>query len=328
MKKIIITGGLGFIGSHLVKLFLKNNYQVLNIDKKTYASIKNINFQKKNYFFKKLDIKNFKKLDNEVKKFKPDFFINCAAESHVDNSIKKPKVFLDTNISGTFNCLESVMRLKKKCRYLQVSTDEVFGSLKKNEKKFDEKTKYNPQSPYSASKASADHFVRAYGNTYNLDYIITNCSNNFGPYQNPEKLIPKIIINCIKKKEIPIYGDGKNIREWIYVEDHCRGIKKCLEKGKSKNTYLIGSDTELNNLNIVRNIIKIFSYKENYNFNDLVKFVEDRKGHDFRYAINSAKIKKKLNFKNQMGFERGLKETVEFYIKNQKRLKSIFSNKF
>jgi dTDP-glucose 4,6-dehydratase len=328
MKKIIITGGLGFIGSHLVKLFLASNYKVLNIDKKTYASIKKINFSKKNYLFKKIDITNSKKLNNEVEKFKPDFLINCAAESHVDNSIINPKVFLETNVIGTFNCLESVLKLKSKCRFLQVSTDEVFGSLKKKQRKFNEKTSYNPQSPYSASKASADHLVRSYGNTYNIDYIITNCSNNFGPYQNPEKLIPKIIINCMRRKKIPIYGDGQNIREWIFVEDHCRGIKMCLEKGETKNTYLIGTETELSNLTIAKKITQTLSTKENYNFYKLVIFVEDRKGHDFRYAINSNKIKKKLKFKNQTKFEDGLRKTIEFYYKNYKKLSQIFSNKF
>ena len=207
MKKIIITGGLGFIGSHLVRLFLKSNYKVLNIDSQTYASIKNLQFlNHKNYTFSKIDIANFKKLKKRILSFSPDYIINCAAESHVDRSITGPKIFVTSNIIGTFNILEILRNIKKKIRFLQVSTDEVFGSLKRNSLKFNEITRYDPMSPYSASKASADHFVRSYGNTYNIDYIITNCSNNYGPYQNPEKLIPKVILSCIFKDQIPVYG--------------------------------------------------------------------------------------------------------------------------
>lgn len=325
MKKIIITGGSGFIGSHLVKLFLKNKYKVLNIDKLSYASIKNFKIKNSNYKFKKIDISNYNILKKTIIKFNPNFIINCAAESHVDRSIKSPLIFLKSNILGTFNILEVLRTSKIKCRFLQVSTDEVFGSLKLKEKKFNETTRYNPKSPYSASKASADHFVRAYGNTFNLDYLITNCSNNFGPYQNPEKFIPTVIINCIKKNKIPIYGSGKNVREWIYVEDHCEGIKLALEKGLSKNTYLIGSKNEFNNIQIAKKICKIFKSKFKYDYEKLINFIEDRKGHDFRYAINYQKIKNKLNFKNKKKFNEGLIETINFYLKNKKNLSKIFS---
>lgn len=324
MKKIIITGGLGFIGSHLVKLFLNSGYQVLNIDKISYASIKNINFKSKNYFFKKIDISNFSKLYKAVKTFDPEYIINCAAESHVDRSIVGPKVFIESNIVGTFNVLETINKLNRKIRLLQVSTDEVYGSLKIKEKKFTEKSKYDPKSPYSASKASSDHLVRAYGNTYNLDYIITNCSNNFGPFQNPEKFIPTVILSCLKKNRIPVYGNGKNIREWIFVEDHCRGIKLSLEKGKKSSTYLIGSKNEFNNIEIVRKICNLFKSKDNFNYEKLIDYVDDRKGHDFRYAINYSKISKQLNFSNKVSFNLGLKKTIDFYVKNIKKINNIF----
>lgn len=326
MKKIIITGGLGFIGSHLVRLFLKK-FKVLNIDKDGYASIKSLDFKNdKNYKFVHQDLSNFKKIKEIITSYKPDYIINCAAESHVDNSITNPGVFIKSNIIGTFNILESLKFLKKKIRFLQVSTDEVFGSLKLKEKKFSENTRYDPQSPYSSSKASADHLVRSYGNTYGLDYVITNCSNNFGPYQNPEKFIPKIILSCIFKRKIPVYGNGLNIREWIYVEDHCEGIKLCLERGKSTNTYLIGSNNEIKNIEIVKKICNLFNKKEKFDYHKLIKYVEDRKGHDFRYSINFSKIKKELNFKNKNSFNEGLIKTVNFYSKNVKNLNKIFKS--
>lgn len=328
MGKIVITGGLGFIGSFLVRKFLNSGYKVLNLDNKTYASIKNLNFMNSKYIFKKVDIANPKKTFEVLSNFKPDFVINCAAESHVDNSIKNPSIFLKSNVNGTFNLLEATrfLQKKKKIRYLQVSTDEVYGSLEINRSKFSEKTSYNPKSPYSASKAAADHLVRSYGNTYDLDYIITNCSNNFGPFQNPEKLLPKVILSCIKRKSIPVYGNGKNIREWIYVENHCDGIKLTLEKGKTQNTYLIGSNYELSNIQIINKICDIFSKKNNFNYRKLITFVKDRPGHDLRYSLNSKKISKELNFKNNVNFEKGIKNTIDFYEKNHKKLRNIFKN--
>ena len=212
MKKILITGGCGFIGSNLVKLLIKKNYKLLIFDKLSYASNNTVSkIKNKNIIFKKVDISNKKQLKKKLIKYRPNYIINCAAETHVDRSIKRSDEFIYSNIIGTFNILE-YLKINNKCRLVHISTDEVFGSLKKNEKKFDENTKYDPKSPYSSSKAASDHLVRAYGNTFNIDYIITNCSNNFGPFQHPEKLIPKIILSCLKKNKIPIYGNGKTKR--------------------------------------------------------------------------------------------------------------------
>ena len=323
-KNVIVTGGSGFIGSNLVRILLKKKYNVLNLDKLSYASIKNLKFKTKKYSFKKCDISQFKKTEKIINNFKPNYIINCAAESHVDRSIKNPSDFMKSNILGTFNILETLKKIKWKCRLLHVSTDEVFGSLKKT-KKFNEETRYDPKSPYSASKASSDHLVRAYGNTYNIDYVITNCSNNYGPFQHPEKFIPTVILSCLKKKKIPIYGNGKNIREWIFVSDHCNGIVNVLENGKSNNTYLIGSKNEFSNLEIATKICKILENKFNFNYSSLISFVKDRKGHDFRYAINYKKISRDLKFKNSYDFNNGLKKTIEFYVNNLNNLNKLYS---
>lgn len=328
MKKILITGGCGFIGSNLVKLLIKKNYKLLIFDKLSYASNNTVSkIKNKNIIFKKVDISNKKQLKKKLIKYRPNYIINCAAETHVDRSIKRSDEFIYSNIIGTFNILE-YLKINNKCRLVHISTDEVFGSLKKNEKKFDENTKYDPKSPYSSSKAASDHLVRAYGNTFNIDYIITNCSNNFGPFQHPEKLIPKIILSCLKKTKIPIYGNGKNLREWIYVKDHCEGIILCLEKGKSQNTYLIGSSNEYSNIQIAKKICNFFNknFSDNFNYNSLISFVRDRKGHDFRYAINSKKIRNELKFKNKTTFENALSETINFYYDNRNNIKKIFKN--
>ena len=319
-----MTGGLGFIGSCLAKK-LSREYRVLNIDKISQVSQKKLHI-KKNYIFKKIDICNLKSLKTVFNSFNPDFVINCAAESHVDRSITSPKSFINSNILGTFNILECVKDATKKIRLLQISTDEVFGSLKISDKKFSEKTSYLPQSPYSASKASADHLVRAYGNTFGIDYLITNCSNNYGPFQFPEKLIPVIILSCIKKQKIPIYGKGKNVRDWIFVEDHCDAVIRVLKKSKSKKTYLIGSNNEKTNLEIAYKICDIFQKKidKNFDYRKLINFVEDRKGHDFRYAINFSKIQKDLNWRPKYNFNEGIYKTIDFYIKNFQNLKKIF----
>ena len=326
MKKIIVTGGCGFIGSQIIKFLLKKKYKILVLDKLSYASNLSLFKLKKKYLhFKKIDISNEDKLIRILKKFQPDFIINCAAETHVDRSINDPDRFIKSNIIGTYNILE-YLKKNIKCRLVHVSTDEVFGSLKLNNLKFNENSKYNPMSPYSASKAASDHLVRAYGNTYNIDYIITNCSNNYGPYQHPEKFIPTVINSCIKKKKIPIYGNGKNIREWIHVEDHSRAVILCMEKGKKQETYLIGSKNEYTNLEIARKICLYFNKinKDKFNYFSLISFVKDRQGHDFRYAINYNKIIKNLKFKNKIRFSRGLSKTIDFYIQNKNKLNKIF----
>lgn len=325
--KIVVTGGLGFIGSYIVKNLVKKKHKVLNIDKISYCSQRNLKIKNNNYRFIKSDISKYS-IEKIILKFNPDMIINCAAETHVDRSIDNPRQFIESNIIGTFNLLNAAIKiqLKKKIRFVQISTDEVFGSLKINKNKFNEKTPYNPKSPYSAAKASSDHLVRSYGNTFNLDYIITNCSNNYGPYQYPEKLIPVVINCCINKRSIPIYGNGKNIRDWIYVEDHANGVITAALKGGSKQTYLIGSNNELNNLDIVKKICKIFNQKnKGFNYLDLISFVEDRKGHDLRYAINFNKIKKDLKWKPKKPFEKGLMETVNFYTNNYSKMDRIFN---
>lgn len=321
-NKIIITGGLGFIGSHLVKLLLKENYTILNIDKISYASQKT-KINHSNYFFKKLNIYNFRTLKKIINNFKPNIIVNCAAETHVDRSISSAKKFINSNILGTFNLLE-IIKEKKNIKYIHVSTDEVFGSIKKG--KFKENSCYNPNSPYAASKASSDHLVRSYGKTYKIKYCITNCTNNFGPYQYPEKLIPLVIIKCIKKEKIPVYGNGKNIRDWISVEDHCDALIKIIKKGNSGETYLIGANNEMSNIELVKKICTLFDKLSNSSSNSLklIKFVKDRKGHDFRYAINNYNTKKKLKWRPKKNFYVALKETIQFYIENYSNLKKIF----
>lgn len=324
-KKIIVTGGNGFIGSHLIFTLLKKKFKVLNIDKISYCSRK-LSINDKNYKFIKCDITNQRNISSIFNQFKPDIILNLAAESHVDRSIESPKKFFETNLIGTINLLNEIIK-NKKIRIVHISTDEVFGSLNFNDKAFNEKSFYNPQSPYSASKAASDHAVRAYGNTFNIDYIITNCSNNYGPYQYPEKFIPVIIKNLNNNKKIPIYGSGRNIRDWIHVQDHVDAILLCMLKGKSKNTYLIGSDNEISNINLTKKIINLFNKfaGTKHKFSDKIKFIKDRKGHDLRYAINSAKIKKKLKWKSKISFDDGLRETVKFYCNNKKNLNEIFN---
>tara|TARA_B100000965_G_scaffold147386_1_gene122828 strand:- start:301 stop:1323 length:1023 start_codon:yes stop_codon:yes gene_type:complete len=327
MQKILVTGGLGFIGSNLIKLLLKRKYQVINIDKISYASnFYNVkNFKKnKNYSFIKCDINNKKKLLTILKKYKPAGIFNLAAETHVDRSIDGPKAFINSNILGVFNLLE-VFKIysnkNKKTKLIHISTDEVFGDLKKG--RSNENFTYNPSSPYAASKASSDHLVSSYVKTYKLRGIVTNCSNNYGPRQHPEKLIPKLVYNIIKNKPLPIYGKGKNSREWIHVYDHCEALIKVFKNGKFGEFYNIGSNKNLNNLEITKLLIKISKKIIKTDFNVKVKFVKDRPGHDFRYALNSNKIKKKLNWKSKIKFEKGLYETFLWYYKNQKYYRSI-----
>jgi len=325
MKKVIVTGGLGFIGSNLISI-LKKKYFVINIDKVTYASnFKNIDSKIKNYKFYKQDINNKIFITKILKKYNPSIIFNLAAETHVDRSIDGPKKFIESNILGVFNLLESIKNYKKKIKLIHISTDEVYGDIKKNHKSKEE-DRYNPSSPYSASKASGDLLIKSYIRTYKIPAIITNCCNNFGPNQYPEKLIPTIIYNIINGKPIPIYGKGKNVREWIYVEDHCNALIKIAEKGVIGENYNIGSGTVLNNIQIAKKIILNFKkIINNQNIKNKIYFVKDRPGHDLRYCLNSSKIKNKLKWKCKSSFDVRLNETIIWYINKFKD--NYFKNK-
>ena len=312
--KVLITGGAGFIGSNLIHYWQKKYPKdyIINLDKLTYAghlsSLKDIKLQ--NYKFIKGDITNKKVVDQAMKDV--DIVIHLAAESHVDRSIVDPSIFLKTNVMGTHVLLEAALNHKVK-HFHHVSTDEVFGALSlASKKKFDENTVYNPRSPYSASKAGSDHLVSSYFHTFGLPITITNCSNNFGPYQDPEKFLPRFITNLIDDKQIPIYGDGKYVRDWLYVEDHCQAIDLVIKKGKTGETYVVGGQTkEINNLEVAKLLVKIFGKSES-----VIKFVKDRAGHDRRYAVNWNKIKK-LGYKPQDNFEKSLTKTVKWYKENE-----------
>ena len=328
MKKIIVTGGSGFIGSNLVNFLIRKKFFVINLDKLTYSSNKyhNKNRSSKNYKFIKVDIVNKEKITKIIKKYKPKVIFNLAAETHVDRSIDGPYNFIQTNINGAFSLLESLRFLKKKKinpKLVHISTDEVYGDIKKSERS-DENFKYNPSSPYSASKASADHLIKSYIRTYKLKAIISNCCNNYGPYQFPEKLIPKVISNIFNNKELPIYAKGKNSREWIHVNDHCEALFKLYLKGKNGESYNVGTGTNFKNIELVKKILKIC---KNMNIKigkkTKIKFVKDRPGHDFRYALNSKKIISKLKWKAKINFDKGLKDTIIWYLENIKFLKNI-----
>jgi dTDP-glucose 4,6-dehydratase len=332
MYSIIVTGGLGFIGSNLIKLLEKKNYYIINIDKINYSSnVKNIPDNIQNYKFYKVDINNRTAIKNIINKYNPKIIYNLAAETHVDRSIDDPKNFINSNILGIYNLLEVIRSLKKKIKFIQISTDEVYGDIenKKNSKELDA---YNPSSPYAASKASGDLLIKSYIRTYKIFAIITNCCNNYGPNQYPEKLIPTIIYNLIRKEKIPIYGSGKNIREWIYVEDHCKALIKIGQKGLIGENYNIGSGKTFNNIEIAKIIIKIFSkIKNKYQYKGKIKFVKDRPGHDLKYSLNSDKIKEELNWKCETNFNVGIKKTIEWYLgkfennffKNKKFIKRL-----
>jgi dTDP-glucose 4,6-dehydratase len=325
MEKIIITGGLGFIGSNLINI-LKDKHFIINIDKVSYASnFKNIDLNIKNYKFYKQDINNKIFIKNILEKYNPSIIFNLAAETHVDRSIDGPKSFIDSNILGVFNLLESIRNYKKKIKLIHISTDEVYGDIKKN-RKSKEYDSYNPSSPYSASKASGDLLIKSYIRTYKIPAIITNCCNNFGPNQYPEKLIPTIIYSILNGKPIPIYGKGKNIREWIYVKDHCDALFNVAQKGIIGENYNIGSGTILNNIQIVKRIISVFK-KMNLNQNIISKInlVKDRPGHDFRYCLDSSKIKNKLKWKCDSNFDQRINETIIWYINKFKN--NYFKNK-
>lgn len=343
---IIVTGAAGFIGSNFVlNLVNKPNGKAkfVSLDKLTYAgNLENLRpiLNHKNHKFVKGDINDEKILEVIFNKEKPRTIINFAAESHVDRSIKGPAKFIQTNIFGTYKLLEQTRKYYEKLknsektsfRFLHISTDEVYGSLKKNEKPFSEKNNYLPNSPYSASKASSDHLVRAWKETYNIPVIITNCSNNYGPYQFPEKLIPLCIINAINNKPLPIYGDGQQIRDWLYVQDHCNAINLILKKGKIGETYNIGGGNEKTNLEVVNLICeildKILPKKNKLSYKKLITFVKDRPGHDRRYAINARKIKTKLNWKPKENFNSGIIKTIQWYLSNKLWVKNIQNGEY
>ena len=326
MQKIIVTGGLGFIGSNLIDLLLKNKYFVINIDKVTYSSnFYNVKeFSKKNYKFIKCDLNNKKKIKKILNQYRPIGIFNLAAETHVDRSIDSPLNFIKSNIFGVYNLLEefkTFYKKNKKTKLIHISTDEVYGDILTG--RTTEDYPYNPSSPYAASKASSDHLVSSYIRTFKIPAIITNCSNNYGPKQHPEKLIPKLIYNILNNKRLPVYGKGKNSREWIYVTDHCQALIKVFKHGKIGEFYNIGSNQNFKNIDICKTLLKIAKKKINIGPNVKVNFVKDRPGHDLRYALDSNKIKKKLKWKPNTKFLKGLEKTFMWYFNNNKYYKSL-----
>ena len=325
MKKIIVTGGLGFIGSNLIDLLIKKKFFVINIDKISYSSnfynTKEFKSSKK-YKFIKCNIGEikFKKI---LFKYKPTCVFNLAAETHVDRSIDDPENFIQSNIVGVYNLLECFKKYSKKfkSRLIHVSTDEVYGDVTKG--RTSETYPYQPSSPYAASKASSDHLVSSYIRTYNIPAIITNCSNNYGPKQHPEKLIPKLIYNIINNKALPIYGKGKNSREWIYVKDHCEALIKIFQKGKIGNFYNIGSNKNLSNVEVCKNLLNYSKKIIGLGSKVKIKYVKDRPGHDIRYALNSNKLRKQLNWKPKTNFKQGIKLTINWYNQNKDYYRSI-----
>ena len=337
---ILVTGGCGFIGSNFIRYVLdqSNQYNVVNLDKLTYAgNTNNLNgIDETRYRFVKGDICDKKLLKNIFESEQPAVLINFAAESHVDRSIDGPEKFIETNLVGTMVLLEETRRFlyngeNDDFRFIHVSTDEVYGSLGQNGK-FTEQTAYDPSSPYSASKAGSDHLARAWHRTYGLPTLITNCSNNYGPYQFPEKLIPLMIINCLYEKPLPVYGEGMNVRDWLFVKDHCDAITTVLSKGKVGQTYNIGGNNEIKNIQVVKmicNILdEIFPRSNGTSYNDLILFVKDRPGHDLRYAIDSSKIKKDLFWRPKETFETGLRKTINWYLDNRQWWEDITNNTY
>ena len=328
--KILVTGGAGFIGSAVVRLAIARGHFVVNLDALTYAAcLENVASvaDNPNYVFEHADIRNRSILDQIFAEHKPDAVMHLAAESHVDRSIDGPAEFIETNINGTFNLLEAARNYwesqltPSNFRFHHISTDEVFGSLPINPSTyFTELTPYDPRSPYSASKASSDHLVRAWHKTYGLPVFLTNCSNNYGPYHFPEKLIPLVILNAIAGKSLPIYGDGDNIRDWLYVEDHADALLLVLEKGEVGRSYNIGGESELTNLELVRTICKLLDRLQplpSQSYSELITFVEDRPGHDLRYAIDPSRIRDELGWRPSVTPEKGLEETVKWYLANE-----------
>lgn len=341
---ILVTGGAGFIGANFILEWLdRNDEPLINLDKLTYAgNLANLESvsQDGRYVFVQGDIGDRQLVDQLLAKHQPRAVVNFAAESHVDRSIHGPGEFVQTNVVGTFNLLESVRgywdklegERKSSFRFLHVSTDEVYGSLGKDDPAFSESTPYAPNSPYSASKAASDHLVRAYHHTYGLPVLTTNCSNNYGPFQFPEKLIPLIIHNALSGKPLPIYGDGSNIRDWLYVTDHCLGIMTVLEKGRVGETYNIGGNNEKTNLEVVKTICRILDELHPDSpvtpHEKLITFVKDRPGHDARYAINAEKISQELQWHPRESFETGIRKTVAWYLDNQSWVEQVISGEY
>ena len=342
-RNIIITGGAGFIGSHVVRLFVNNypHYNIINVDKLTYAgnlaNLKDIE-DRPNYKFKRLDICDFEDLYQLFQDENIDGVIHLAAESHVDRSIKDPFTFAKTNVMGTLSLLQAA-KLYWESRpegyegklFYHISTDEVYGALDFDDTLFTEETKYDPHSPYSASKASSDHFVRAYHDTYGMPTIVTNCSNNYGPYQFPEKLIPLFINNIRTRKPLPVYGNGENIRDWLYVEDHARAIEAIFHRGKIADTYNIGGCNEWRNIDLIKVIIatvdRLLGNPEGHSI-DLITYVTDRPGHDARYAIDASKLQQELGWQPSLQFEEGIERTVRWYLENEEWIENITSKEY
>ncbi|WP_019849197.1 dTDP-glucose 4,6-dehydratase [Desulfitobacterium sp. PCE1] len=341
MKLWIVTGGCGFIGSNFIRYMIQTgSVRIVNLDKLTYAgnldSLADVS-KHPNYVFIKGDIGDRALVTSLLKKYRPDGIINFAAESHVDRSIDRPDDFIHTNILGTFELLEAIrsywseLDIKDDFRFLHVSTDEVYGSLG-NEGYFTENTPYAPNSPYSASKAAADHLVRAYHKTYNLPTLTTKCSNNYGPFQFPEKLIPLIILNALDHKLLPIYGDGQNIRNWLYVLEHCEAIKIVIERGQLGETYNVGGKQEKSNLEVVNNVCELLDEMsprvDGRSYRQQIAFVKDRPGHDRRYGIDYSKIKTQLGWESQETFESGLRKTVQWYLDNREWCQRVIDGSY
>jgi dTDP-glucose 4,6-dehydratase len=343
MKNILVTGGLGFIGSNFIRLLLKSGEfdQVINFDKQTYAgnpqNLQDLE-QENSYHFIKADVCDGNAVFQVLEDYEVDAVVNFAAESHVDRSIDGPEPFVHTNVVGTLRLLESTKSYlaevagdkRDSFRFLHVSTDEVYGSLKPEDPAFCETTPYAPNSPYSASKASADHLVRAYHHTFGLPVLTTNCSNNYGPYQFPEKLIPLMILNACEGKSLPIYGDGSNIRDWLHVEDHCSGILSVLKQGRVGETYCIGGASEKTNMEVIDTLCGILDrcHPSGAPHDQLKTFVTDRPGHDHRYAIDFSKIKNELGWQPSYSFEEGMEQTVEWYLNHQEWCENVTSGKY
>ena len=330
MKKFIVTGGSGFIGSNLVKFLLSKNYFVVNIDKLSYSAnpfnLKKIKNNKKYRFFKK-DINDQHQIFKIINQFKPDCIFNLAAETHVDRSIDNPKDFINSNILGVYNLLQALNKYSKnkknKIKLIHVSTDEVYGDIKPGVKS-DENFPYNPSSPYSATKASADLLIKSFVRTYKLPVVISNCCNNYGPNQFPEKLIPKLIYNIINNKPLQIYGNGLNCREWMHVQDHCEALLKIFYKGKSGESYNVGSNQNISNINLVKKLLKLLQKKLiKIDKKTKIVFVKDRPGHDFRYSLNSKKILKELKWEAKISLDKGLSQTFNWYLNNQNFFNSV-----
>lgn len=341
--KIIITGGAGFIGSAVVREAIENtDFEILVIDKLTYAGNLSSLPENKRLIFNQTDICHEKHIKKTINSFSPDIIMHLAAESHVDRSIDGPRQFIETNINGTFVMLEAAREYyeslndskKGLFKFHHISTDEVYGDLKIGDHPFTEKTSYSPSSPYSASKASSDHLVRSWHRTFGLPVVITNCSNNYGPYHFPEKLIPLTILNALNGKRLPVYGDGLQIRDWLYVEDHAKALLKVALEGKNGETYNIGGHNEIKNIDVVRKICTVLDEEVDQkpgnikSFLDLIEFVKDRPGHDKRYAIDASKLEKKLGWLPNESFDSGIYKTVKWYLENSWWWKPIIENKY